>query len=181
MTMYLVSGAPDIVPSDVNLRRTGRRIRYDTQVAGNAAAFLRAGRRYVVVAHGNHDGTVTWFRSDANENSRWLWVGMSPAPRGARVYLYCCNAGPKLARFLKHCECIGHSAPVPAPVNEATAVVLTFLDEVDRLMRSPRFDASDWKAKLAEFVNEQWNNEIDQPTSILASALWLLLSDSLRN
>jgi len=180
MATYLVTGAPDVSPSDQNVRRSGRRVRFDTQVPNRAASAIRAGRRYVVIAHGDSEGTVFWFRSDLGSSVKWMWVGMRDAPRAARVYLYCCHVGPELTRFLKRCESFGHCSSVPAPVDEAEAIVLDYLSKVDELMRRNTFDAGNWRKELQDHVAQRLSDELDVGTSVRSISTWLMLGNSLR-
>jgi hypothetical protein len=46
-------------------------------------------------------------------------------------------------------------------------------------MEMEDFDSRDWRKHLADFVAERWDEELHQPTSLLAPALWQLLSESL--
>ena len=179
MITYFVSGAPDMAPSDQVLRRTGRRVRFGEDGSRGGAALLHRNRRYVVVAHGDESGTVYWSNGEGADDFPWLWVGMNPVPSGSRVYLYCCKAGTRLVRFLRGCECFGHSASVPAPVELAESIVLSYLDEVDRLMRRVEFGRAQWRSELLEFVAERMNREIEYPTSLLGVSFWLQLSRSL--
>jgi hypothetical protein len=139
---------------------------------------LRVGGRFVVVAHGRSDGTVLWFWSTTRSGARWLWVNMPNPPKDVRVYLYVCLAGAKLARFLRRCEAFGHSDVVPMPTGGAQEVVLRYLDQVDRLMRSD-IPPSDWRARLGHYVNDAYVAEVSQPTSLLAAPLLLMLRRSL--
>lgn len=180
MITYLVSGDEDIRPSHENLRRSGRRVRYDDEVDLNAAQALRQRRRYVVVAHGRPDGTILWFNSAAAARVRWLWVGMPDPPTSLRLYLYSCNAGPQLSRFLHDCDCFGHSSTVPMPTDGARVVVLDFLSQVDRLVRSRNFDAATWRSALSAYVNEEWERELENRTSPLKASALQMLSESLR-
>jgi hypothetical protein len=159
---YLVSGDENIRPSQTNLRQSGRRVRYDHQVSDDAAVALRALGRFVVVAHGRSDGTVMWFNSTRGTAARWLWVGMDKPPVRSRVYLYSCNAGEKLSSFLERCECFGHSAEVPMPTAGTRAVVLRYLDEVDRLVQAPGSDVSTWRATLGAYINRALVEEAEK-------------------
>lgn len=177
---YLVTGASDVVPTHENLRRSGRRVKYGSEVTRTAPEELRLGMKYVVVAHGDQDGVIYWSNDGAGDEIPWLWPGMNPAPGRARVYLYCCNAGPELTRALKSCDCFGHSSKIPAPVNEARAVVLEYLNEVDRLMEGEEFNVGSWRDQLIKFVGIQWDRELEEPTSLLGPSFWMSLAKSLR-
>jgi len=178
MITYLVSGAIDILPAHELLAQAGRAVRHGVEVGGSASDELIPGSRYVVIAHGDEEGSVYWARG-AGAGERWLWVGMEPAPIGARVYLYCCSAGPRLAEYLRDCECFGHSSAVPMPVDEWADVVIVFLDKVDRLMAEINFDEAIWRDELAMFIGEKMSDEIEAPSSLLSSLAWLLLGKSI--
>lgn len=180
MITYLVSGDDDIKPAHENLRRSGRRVRYSDEVSLDAARALRQRRRYVVVAHGRPDGTILWFNPAADARVPWLWVGMPDPPTSLRLYLYSCNAGPRLSRFLSDCDCFGHSSEVPMPTDGARVVVLAFLSEVDRLVRARTFDPASWRDALSAYVNEEWERELENRTSPLKASALKLLSESLR-
>lgn len=180
MITYLVSGDADIEPTSTNLRESGRTVRQGDEVERLAPDALGAGGRFVVVAHGNEQGTVYWVRRVEDERQEWVWVGMDPAPHGSRVYFYCCKAGPEISRFLRECDCLGHCDIVPMPVGDDVRLVLSFLDQVDRLMTEEHFDAGRWRAELSKFVNVNFDRELDNPTSDRAPCLWLMLSKSLR-
>lgn len=162
--LYLVSGAEDIQPSHSNLQRKGRRVKFDCAVSDNAADVLRDGRRYVVVAHGNADGTVKWFNSSRGSALPWLWVNMAGPPKGSRIYLYACRVGRLLPRFLKHCEAFGHSHDVPMPLGAMRDVVLRFLDKVHELMSTKTFDSEGWRTLLAKHVNDELVEEVNRPS-----------------
>lgn len=162
--IYLVSGDSNIRPSDENIRKTGRRVRFDREVNIRAAVELKPGGRFVVVAHGRSDGTIMWFRSDRGTADRWLWVGMTKPPRAVRLYLYACHAGKQLPRQLKHCECFGHVDKVPTPTDGQKHRVLEFLDEVDRLVRDPTLTVEDWRLQLRKFVDDAVVKETENPT-----------------
>jgi hypothetical protein len=153
-------------------------VRSDNEVGAVAAGELNPGGRFVVVAHGRADGTVLWHSSKTGSTVRWLWVGMSDPPRDARIYLYTCFAGRKLSRFLKKCDVFGHCDVVPMPTGGAQGVILLYLDEVDRLMRSdPATDQ--WQTILARYVNQAYTAEVQQPTGLLNTAALLMLRRSL--
>lgn len=179
MVTYLVSGAEDIHPTHDNLRRSGRVVRHGGQVTRAAPEELRQGMRYVVVAHGDEAGTIFWANEPTEVGSPWLWVGMSPTPVRARVYLYCCNAGPRLSRYLRDCECFGHCSPVPAPVDEARDIVLAYLRQVEGLMHEEDFSVAHWRERLSTYVGEQLDLELDEPSCLLGPSFWLALSKSL--
>lgn len=176
---YLVSGDENIYPAHTNLKRSGRPVRHDTQVADNAADTIKTGRRFVVIAHGNAAGTISWFNSDRGTTAPWLWVGMPDPPSGGRVYLYACSAGERLRRFLTKCECFGHSTPVPMPTGGTEDVVLRYLDEVDRLMLQSEMDYATWRERLGRFVNREYAVEVLNRTGALNAAAWALLRESL--
>ena len=178
---YLVSGDSTISPGDRILKRSRRNVRYDTQVNRSAATAMKAGSRYVVIAHGNPDGTVMWFRSDSPPASPWLWSPMANPPKKARIYLYSCHAGKELPRFLKSCECFGHTNVVPTLIGGANDVVLRYLNEVPRLMESSTYNAKDWRAHLGRFVNDALVREVQNSTAILAVYKLLMLRKSLGN
>jgi hypothetical protein len=163
--MYLVSGDNDIRPSHENLLRSGRRVRYDTQVDNNAAVELKARGCFVVIAHGRSDGTVMWFSSARGTADRWLWVGMEAPPVGARLYLYSCRVGKELPAYLDLCECFGHWDDVPMPTGITEHAVLRFLDEVDRLIQDHRSDVSCWRATLGAYVNRALVEEAEKADS----------------
>jgi hypothetical protein len=170
---YLVSGDHDIRPCDVILRKSGRRVRHDREVDRTASREIRPGKKYVVVAHGNADGTIMWCRSEEGVSAKWLWVGMSSPPRGARLYLYSCRVGRVLPRYLKQCECFGHLDVVPMPVATKNDVVLAYLDQVDQLMNQPAFGVEDWRQRLTAYVNREYVNAILK-SAPLASVLPLI-------
>jgi hypothetical protein len=176
--VYLVSGHVDIKPSHVNIRRSGRRVKYDLEVSPDAAAELRSGRTFVVVSHGRPNGTVTWYRSDRGSAQRWLWVGMDSPPKGARLYLYACMAGRRLPRWLRRCEALGHFDEVPMPVNGARAVVMRYFDEVDRVIDDRSLEPSDWRVELVRHLDEAHAAEVANPTGYLCSAALLMLRRS---
>jgi hypothetical protein len=173
--MYLVSGDENIRPSHRNLRQSGRRVRYDTQVSDDAAVELRARGRFVVVAHGRQDGTVMWFSSTRGTAARWLWVGMEKPPVQSRVYLYSCNAGEKLSTFLEHCESFGHSGEVPMPTAGTRRMVLRYLDEVDRLMRDRRSDVATWRTTLGAYINRALVGEAEKKNGSFMNSVALQL------
>ncbi len=177
--MYLVSGDENIRPSDDNLRRTGRRVRFDDDVDDDAAVELREGKAFVVLAHGQANGTIKWFKSSRGSSARWLWVGMPRPPRRARLYLYSCHAGRRLPHFLKHCEAFGHVDVVPMPVGEARDAVLGFLTQVDWLVSDTPFDFDEWRGHLAEYVNRKYAAEVENPTGISIAGSLLVLRRSL--
>lgn len=160
MTTYLVSGDEDIRPSHENLRRKGKRVRFDTQIHEEPSRAIKSGRRYIVIAHGNSSGTVKLFRTDWNESRRWLYVGMGQPPSGARIYLYSCHAGRKLPRFLRNCLALGHVDVVPTPVGGAAKVVLRFLNRVEQSIKGD-FDASQCREELGRFVNSALIKALD--------------------
>jgi hypothetical protein len=170
-----VSGDDNIRPSHENLRRSGRRVRYDTQVDHNAARELKARGRFVVIAHGRSDGTVMWFSSARGTAARWLWVGMKAPPVGARLYLYSCYAGKELPTCLNRCECFGHSDEVPMPTKGTKKVVLRFLDEVDRLIQNHKTKVSSWRATLGAYVNRALVEEAEKADSDFMNSVALLL------
>lgn len=184
---YLVSGDDNIKPSHKVLRKTGRRVQYDNEV-GAAAQSMRARRRYVVVAHGRRDGTVMWYRSEEAKALRWLWVAMESPPREARIYLYACEAGRRLPRSLKHCECFGHVGVVPMPVGASQMVVLRFLTWVDELMQKGEFSVDGWRKSLKSRVAKAWAAEVERRKttldehallrSAMAASTWLTLLES---
>jgi hypothetical protein len=181
--VYLVSGDADIIPTDVVLRRTGRRVRHGVEVNGDARRQLRSGRRYVVVAHGNKRGTVKWFRSDWDTPQRWLYVGMTHPPSATRIYLYSCFVGKRLPRYLRKrgVEAFGHIDRVPVPNGSAKRVVLSFLDVVDDLVSGRHFDHDHWQQTLADFVNTGYAAEVLYPTGLLNAATWAMLRRSLEH
>ncbi|MBA3578978.1 MAG: hypothetical protein H0W42_03235 [Gemmatimonadaceae bacterium] len=160
---YLVSGDENIRPCDKVLKRTARRVRYDTEVSHNAQDELKPSRRFVVVAHGRRDGTVMWFRSDEGAAAPWLWIGMRKPPKGAHIYLYSCHAR-KIARHLRHCMCFGHGGVVPMPTGAKNDVVLAYLDQVDRVMREQSYGVAEWRAALNAYVDQAWVSEAEDPT-----------------
>jgi len=150
---YLVSGDANIHPSHEVLRKAKRTVRYDTEVNEAARVELKAGQSFVVVAHGNAEGTVTWFSSARGNSSPWLWVGMPKPPRDSHLYIYACKAGRRLRPFLAQCEVLGHVDVVPMPVERYRTTVLRFLTKVDRLIANPTLNPDDWACQLAQFVN----------------------------
>jgi hypothetical protein len=176
---YLVSGDETIRPSHRNLRRTGRRVRFDSEVNQDAAIALKSGRRFVVVAHGRADGTVMWFSSKGGVSARWLWVGMRRPPAGTRVYLYSCKAGIQLPQHLKRCECFGHVDDVPMPTGITKTVVLRYLNQVDRLVGDRESDVNDWRPRLAKYVNKRLEAEVERPTGFMNSVALQMLRRSL--
>jgi hypothetical protein len=176
---YLVSGEESIRPSHQNLRRTGRTVRFDTEVDEHAAVALKTGRRFVVVAHGRADGTVMWFSSARGVSVPWLWVGMERQPSGSRIYLYSCKAGEQLPQHLDRCECFGHVDDVPMPTASTRTVVLRYLNQVDRLVGDPESDVNTWRQRLGEYVNRRLMAEADNPTHFMNSVALQLLRRSL--
>jgi hypothetical protein len=178
--VYLVSGDENIRPSHENLRRSGRRVRYDTQVNDNAALELKARGRFVVVAHGRSDGTIMWFSSARGNAAAWLWVGMETPPVGTRFYLYSCYAGEKLHAHFQRCECFGHSGEVPMPTSGTRKVVLRYLDEVDRLIQNHKSELSTWRATLGAYVNRLLVEEAEKSNgSFINSVALQMLRKSL--
>ena len=179
--LYLVSGDDNIKPSHDVLRRTGRRVRYDDAVSDDAALELREGKQFIVVAHGQSDGTVSWFSSSRGSASRWVWVGMDRPPRRTRVYFYSCKAGKKLPHYLKDCESFGHVDVVPMPTGAVKSVVLGFLKQVEYLVSSTHFDFARWRDYLARYVNKALVQEVENPTGLLNANSLLMLRRSLGN
>lgn len=178
--LYLVSGDANIRPSHTNLRRAGKRVRFDVEVSDDAFQEFKAGKRYVVVAHGTADGkTVKWFKSATGASRPWLWVGMRRPPRDARIYLYACHAGRKLPRYLRSCEAFGHLDEVPMPTGGARDAVLGFLSEVEAVVANWPHNAATWRAHLADFVNRAYVAEIEGRTGLLTGQALLLLRKSL--
>jgi hypothetical protein len=103
---------------------------------------------------------------------------MPNPPQGARIYLYACLAGERLARFLRRCEAFGHSDVVPMPLDGAKRVVLRYLDEVDRLMRGDE-PIGNWRKRLGRLVNEAYALEVERPTGLLNATALLMLRRSL--
>ena len=179
--VYLVSGDTNIRPADVNLRRSGRKVRYDTKVDIQASRALTPGRPYVVVAHGTRTGIVTLYRSDIGRSRDWLWAGMSTPPRGVRFYLYACYGGLTLPARLKGCECAGHVGEVPMPTLASKREVLRFLGQVDRYMTAATWDSKGVRRALARHVNDRLAAEADKGTDIGSIAALLVLRRSLGN
>lgn len=103
-----------------------------------------------------------WFSTARGVSARWLCVGMENPPVGSRVYLYSCNAGQKLLSFLlEYCECFGHLTEVPMPTAGTRAVVLRYLDEVDRLVRD-RSNVDTWREALGAYVNRALVEEAEK-------------------
>jgi hypothetical protein len=134
--------------------RAGRRVRHDRDVDPQATIALRSGRSFIVIAHGAANGTVTWFRTDTQQELDWLWVGMPNAPSGARIYLYSCCAGPALTAFLPD-DLLGHEGRVPIPVDNARVAVLAFLLEVERAMSVEDSGPVEWRERLVRYVNRR--------------------------
>lgn len=176
-----MSGDETIKPSDEVLRRAGRRVRFDNQVDDDAAVELKEGKRFIVVAHGQSNGTVRWYKSSTGNAERWLWVGMERPPKRTRVYLYCCKSGAKLPHFLSGCEVFGHIDVVPMPTGGAQDVVLGFLSVVERLVSSTDFDFALWRAHLARYVNREYAAEVEAPRGMLRTSALLMLRQSLGN
>lgn len=163
----------------MNIRRTGRRVQHGVEVDGDASVALKAGKRYVVVAHGIEKGTtVLWFRDDWKKARRWLFVGMKTPPKDTRVYLYCCYAGKKLPHFLKGCEVFGHTDTVPTPIGPSRDIVLAFFGEVEKLLKTD-FDHDTWRAALGDYVNRLYAAEVQNPTSIWGAPVLAILRKSL--
>ena len=162
---YLVSGDPTIQPSHEVLARTGRDVRYDVQVDDSARRELKGGRSFVVVAHGNMNGTVSWFNSTRGSAAPWLWVGMPKQPRGTFLYLYACKAGRLLIPFLTRCDAFGHVDSVPMPLEAAKGAVLAFLNRVDELIADPRFTPDDWAKELARYIDNAFIAETERPAA----------------
>jgi hypothetical protein len=155
-TSYIVSGANDIAPSDKVIRRSGRRVLYDTEINQDAKQVLKKDARYVVIAHGSPSGTVSLYRTDWGESRPWLFVSMPHPPTGTRMYLYSCHVGNKLPRSLKKCEVSGPLDVVPMPVGFAKNVVLAFFAEIEKLLLDePKCEPKKWNEKLSKFVNTQ--------------------------
>ena len=152
MITYCVSGDEDIEPVGDNLKASGRDVLHGEAVNTDAVVALSQGGKYVVVAHGDTGGTVFLRRGVAEQQLPWVWVGMDPAPSTARVYFYCCNAGPNITQFLRQCDCLGHGDVVPMPVDEDLDNVVSFLDEVDSVLQDEQFDASQSSERLRRFV-----------------------------
>lgn len=178
---YLVSGDADIRPSDENIRRSGRRVRYDSDVDPEARRELRAGHRFVVVAHGRADGSVLWSSSANGARQRWLWADMANPPAGARVYVYACSAGPRVLSALRQCEAFAHIDSVPMPVSHARNIVLKYFNEIDRLLADLHNTSADWHAHLAQYVNDAYADEVERPSSMLGSSVLYMLRRSLGN
>lgn len=121
-----------------------------------------------------------WFDSTVKRAVRWLWVGMPDPPQSLRLYLYSCNAGPRLSRYLRSCDCFGHSSPVPMPTDGAKTAVLAFLSRADLLMESSHFEAAAWRKALSDYVNEEWERELENRTGPLKALALQMLSESLR-
>jgi hypothetical protein len=100
---------------------------------------------------------------------------MEKPPLKSRVYLYSCKAGKKLSTFLEHCECFGHSDDVPMPTAGTRAVVLRYLDEVDRLVRDHRSDVSTWRATLSAYINHALVEEAEKSDGSFMNSVALQL------
>jgi len=101
---------------------------------------------------------------------------METPPVGSRVYLYSCNAGEKLPSFLlEHCECFGHLTEVPMPTAGTRAVVLRYLDEVDRLIRDHRSDVGTWRATLGAYINRALVQEAEKSDGSFMNSVALQL------
>ena len=180
MVLFLVSGEGDVVRAVDGLRRAGKRVHHGDGVADSAAAVLKAGRKYIVVAHGSAAGTVRFFKPSRGSAEPWLWVKMPEPPKGTRLYLYCCRAGRRLPRFLKHCESFGHVDVVPMPTGEHDDFVIDFLHEAESLMKRRTFDRSAWLKHLLGYVDERYVDEVEFPgESLLLGPQLLMLRTSL--
>jgi hypothetical protein len=183
MPLYLVSGEGEIAPALLALQSRKRRVYFDGAVRNEARLTLRHtkrfGGRFVVVAHGRPNGTVRWYKTARAASEDWLWVGMPSPPTGVRIYLYCCYVGRHLPAYLAACEVFGHVGPVPIPSGPDDSLVLDFLDQVDRLVRTRRFDRISWRRRLVEYLEGAFTDEVETPTSLLGAATLRLIIKSL--
>lgn len=180
MIIYCVSGDEDIEPSSDNLRATGRSVLHGEAVDPDALRVLQPGGTFVVVAHGN--GEAVFFRRGVAEpRSEWLWVGMNPAPAGARLYLYCCKAGLSLAPYLAGCNCLGHSDIVPMPVDDDADEVISFLDKVDEVLGEGHLGPAELLQALKDFAARRFQDALRSATeqNFRAVVIWQMLSRSL--
>lgn len=181
MITYYVSGDADIEPTGENLRATGRTVLQGESVSADARQALTPGGRFVVVAHGDGDGTVYLRQGVADPQVPWVWVGMNPAPTTTRVYFYCCSVGPTLAAYLERCECLGHCDVVPMPVEEDASDVVSFLDEVDEVIGLESFDSGRSVERLRRFVAEKFEAALANAnaTNYRSVIVWQMLARSL--
>lgn len=180
MATFIVSGAPDIGTAAAALKRAGFRVRHDGDVADSASAALRRGSRSIVVAHGDENGTVHFFKTSNGRSIRWLWVGMTNPPAGCRVYLYSCLAGKKLAKHLKRCDCFGHVDVVPMPQSVADDPITEYLRVAQTIVdRKSPFNRAAWRAELLAYVTERYLAAIENHGEPLHVYLFLLLMRSL--
>ena len=179
---YLVSGDDNIHPSHVNLRIARKTVRYGDAVGQHADSELVADGCFVVVAHGNARGTVGWHWPRTAVSSPWLWVGMPRPPRGCALYLYSCMVGPRLVPFLAGCEVLGHSGPVPMPVDNYRSAVIGFLGKVDEVITNPKLSPKDWRKELSRYVNGVLAEEGLKPNSRMdVMAMLLMFRSSMGN
>lgn len=179
MTLYLVSGDPDILPSHEIIRQRGKLVSHDDDIGERAGEFLTANDYYILVAHGG-PRTVRLFRSTWGEQRPWLFVGMSEPPQGIRLYLYSCSAGLELPDFLDSCEAFGHVDRVPMPT--AGDGVCEFLAKVEEVLHQ-EYDRDAWASELASFVNQRFVSAIRDAEQggqdFRAPLIWTMLRKSL--
>jgi hypothetical protein len=115
------------------LRGQGWTVLTGRPVSRRARQALAAGSRRIVLAHGERG--ALWLACGGRRSAeKWLWVGMLRPPMNARLYLYSCYCGCRLAPALRTSFVVGHYNDVPIPGRETEAVVLPFLREVFQLM-----------------------------------------------
>lgn len=176
--VFVVSGEEDIRDTANLLRSQGYSVVHDEEVEECAQVALSGGR-YLVVAHGSQDGSITIARS-SGETTKWLWVNMPDPPSGGRVYLYACHAGEKLVPALDACEAFGHVDLVPMASDDAEHCVSQFLAQAASLVASEGFDRTTWQRTLCAFLDVALQDAYDNEGAMNDFYVVHLLRKSLR-
>ena len=130
---FIVSAEGDSKYAVRMLRGEGWTVLTGKVVPRRARRALLAGSRRIILGHGERE--ELWLACGGRRASeRWLWVGMRQPPRDARLYLYSCWCGCRLAPALRTNFVVGHYNEVPIPTRLTRAVVLPFLSKVFQLM-----------------------------------------------
>lgn len=132
-TAFIVCAKRDSKYAVRMLRDEGLMVLSGRSVSREARRMLVKGSPRIVIGHG--EPGELWLASGRRlVAEQWLWVGMPQPPREARLYLYSCWCGCRLAPSLQRNFAVGHFGEVPIPGHGTEAVVLPFLQRVFQLM-----------------------------------------------
>jgi hypothetical protein len=175
---FIVCAQPESRYAARMLARNGYTVRRGRVVNRDASRAIPPSSVRIVLGHGTDDGRELHLAcGGARAKSLWLAADMPKPPRKARIYLYSCFCGRRLAVALAKSFVVGHYSQVPVPLAETRRVTLPFLRRVFELIGDRGVVTRPGMMRpLRRLASELVARETPQPGMALLAAVALSLS-----